>query len=217
MNKIWAFGDSYTYGFACREDCPSYITGEYYNNYKTHTSDIWINLLSNKLDYIPMNCGISGASNELILDSIIENYHLINENDYVIFNKTYNSRMEVPYKKDWIPVFHNFIKNDWWNKTQSSKFDEETTYTIIDFQYKFLKNTLYKKRHDIRFNFIENILSQICKKCIVWDVTDKTFIDSFETIRQHTNGNVNDGHLSFNGHSQLFNFFLNKINNKNII
>lgn len=214
MNKLWAFGDSFTFGHGCRPDGP--LT-EYYYNYKKDGDNVWTNHLGNMLNVEVKNFGICGASNEIIIDTIIENCNFIGENDYVFINKTFNSRMEIPYKKEWIQVFHNCVETNWWKETQFHKFDKETTNTIVDFQYKFLNSKLYKKRHDIRFNFIENVIKNTCKKCIVWDITDSNFINSFETIRQHTHKKIDDVHLSFNGHSELSNLFYKKITNKNII
>ena len=37
MNKIWCFGDSFTFGHGCRIDCPR---NEYYNNYWKEGDDI---------------------------------------------------------------------------------------------------------------------------------------------------------------------------------
>ena len=71
MNTLWTFGDSFTFGHGCRPDGP---LPEYYNNYKKDGDDTWPNLLGSMLNTKVKNFGKCGASNDYILDSIIDNF-----------------------------------------------------------------------------------------------------------------------------------------------
>ena len=54
--------------------------------------------LGNLLNCNVKNLGKNGISNDYILDTIIENFDYIKENDYIVIGKTFHGRIEVPYK-----------------------------------------------------------------------------------------------------------------------
>jgi hypothetical protein len=93
MKTLWVFGDSFTFGHGCRPDGP---TNEYYYNYKMESDDIWPNLLGKILNLKVKNLGHYGVSNDYILDSIIDNFNMIESNDVVIIEKTFYQRFDVP-------------------------------------------------------------------------------------------------------------------------
>ena len=78
MATLWTFGDSFTSGDGCVENL-GIRDGDfkYYNEYKKPGSDIWPNLLGKTLGCDVKNLGKSGASNDYILDSIIDNFNMI--------------------------------------------------------------------------------------------------------------------------------------------
>jgi len=59
MKTLWTFGDSFTFGHGCREDCNS---GSYekYKSYKSDNDDIWSNKLSKLLQMHLKNLGVNG-------------------------------------------------------------------------------------------------------------------------------------------------------------
>jgi hypothetical protein len=214
MNTLWTFGDSQTFGHGCRIDGPLV---EYYNQHKKEGDDIWPNILSKKLNFNSKNLGICGASNDTILDTIIDNYNYINENDIVIIGKTFYVRFDIP------DLFHNELKSisgevfskrkekkEWWF-FQNFKTDEEIE-TIINFSYHFANNPLYRKRHDKRFDFIKKRLEEKNVKVFMW-INDNSNKDTFfERIIVGSDGKIKDDHFSFNGHKNFADYMFNNIN-----
>jgi len=76
MKTVWTFGDSFTFGHGCREDCTSGIY-ERYVKYRKPGDDIWTNKLAALFNAKINNLGINGYCNNLIIDTIIDHYDQI--------------------------------------------------------------------------------------------------------------------------------------------
>lgn len=227
MNTLWTFGDSFTFGHGCREDCNSYTIDEYFG-YKKQGDDIWPNHLGGLLNCNVNNLGKNGVSNDYILDKIIENFDNINKNDYIVIGKTFHGRIEVPYKNKIYKSFASYEggkidkttnSNDLWIKSEFKDLNDEIIETIINFQYHFSNEMFYKERNNKRFEFIKNRLynEKNIKFCYIWGLEeDKKFYHTFEQIIHATNGKVIDTHFSFKGHLDFSHFIYNKINKKTL-
>jgi hypothetical protein len=225
MNTLWTFGDSFTFGHGCREDCNSYTVDDYYG-YKKEGDDIWPNHLGNLLNCKVSNLGKNGVSNDYILDAIIDNFDFIKENDYIIIGKTFHGRIEVPFNNKIYKSFahyeggkidENTNSKDIWIKNEFKDLNKEVIETIINFQYYFSNELFYKERNNKRFEFIKNRLhnEKNVKFCYIWGIEeDKNFYHTFQQIIQATNGKVIDTHFSFKGHLDFAHFIYNKINTK---
>jgi len=201
MNTLWTFGDSFTEGYGCR------IEDEYYKNYWKLGDKIWPAWLSELLDVNLINCGVGGYSNDMILDSIIDNWPKINENDYVFIGVTYPHRFDVPINNKLHSIVHDFIDTNLVNE----KFQ-----TIVNFQYHFSDDILYKNRQYKRLNWVKELLiSKCCKLVVLWDV--QIDINNLETITGATNRDIIDGHLSYNSHKMLATQFYKKYIKKDLI
>lgn len=210
MSTLWTFGDSFTFGHACRKDCHV----KTYYEYKKEGDDIWPNHLSRMLKYDVINLGKNGVSNDYIFDSIIQNYDKISEGDIVIIGKTLYGRVEVPSKtNEWVRVLSKLEKKDWWIIDKNNGFDEFELKTIIDYQYLFSENELYVKRHNQRFEFIKNLLinHKKIKNCFLWQIQENRFIESIERIIDATKYKVKDYHFSFKGHMDFANFLYSQL------
>ena len=106
MNTLWTFGDSFTFGHGCRLDGP---LSEYCLNYKKEGDDIWPNHLGKLLNLNVKNYGKCGASNDFIIDSIINNWDSFKENDYVIIGISYHNRFDVPINDSVLSLTPNFV------------------------------------------------------------------------------------------------------------
>jgi hypothetical protein len=97
MGTLWTFGASFTSGDGCVETL-GIRDGDikYYNEYKKSDNDIWPNILGKMIGFNVKNIGKSGASNDYILDSIIDNFDMIQSNDVVIIQKTAYQRFDIP-------------------------------------------------------------------------------------------------------------------------
>jgi hypothetical protein len=209
MNTLWTFGDSFTFGHGCRLEGP--LT-EYCSNYKKEDDDVWPNHLGNLLNTKVKNFGECGASNDFIIDSIIDNWDDISENDIVIIGVTYHNRIDVPiHDKLQAP----FIDEDFLNN--NVKYDEEQIQTLINFQYHFTYNKLYKVRHLKRFDFLVKELKKKKITTFVWDVEYMQYTTRFEKIATATNDKISDYHFSFKGHKDFADMVYKKIINPTLI
>jgi len=212
MNTLWTFGDSFTFGHGCRKDCHN---NSYYNEYKKNGDDIWPNHLSKFLNFEVKNFGKNGASNDYIFDTVIKNYEYVKQNDIVVIGKTIYGRMEIPNNKnEWVSVFSNIEgKSKWWYEVPMNDFSREEIESIIDFQYLFSTNELYKIRHDNRFNFLKNILlnDKKIELCYLWQIEDRNLMNNFETIYDATKGKFKDFHFSFKGHHDFATYLFSQI------
>ena len=214
MATLWTFGDSFTSGDGCTENTPIRDGHhKYYNEYKELDSDIWPNILGNTIGFNVKNIGKSGASNDYILDSIIDNFNMIESNDIVIIEKTFYQRFDVPklntdeFHTQYAEELYQYsidLKN---NKYHKDKLEIET---ILNYAVLFSDNKLFKERQDKRFEFIKTQLINRVNNVLMWDVLDFVY-GKIETIGQHTNGKIKDYHFSFNGHKAFSEFLYKKL------
>ncbi len=211
MNTLWTFGDSFTFGHGCRVDGPD---PEYCYNYKTDSDDIWPNHLGNMLNLEVKNFGKCGASNDFIIDCIIDQFDFIKENDYVVIGVTYHHRFDAPSK------YSKALSAIFWRLEDLNNFsgsDREEMETLVNFQYHFASNELYKKRYLKRINFLNKILKQKKINTFIWDVEYMQSSTRFEKIANATNGEINDWHFSFKGHRDFADLVHKKIINPQLI
>jgi hypothetical protein len=139
MNTIHTFGDSFTFGHGCVENC----TFNGYYAYKNDNDDIWPNYLAKKLGMNVINYGKSGFCNEQIFDSIVRNFDSIQENDIVIIEKTYHNRLSVPTDSEWVSAlsdneinFHVYRGIDMQDLIVSLPCDQRNELDGIERQFK---------------------------------------------------------------------------------
>ena len=210
IQTLWTFGDSFTFGHGCNSECPT-DTYKEYKSYRNPGDDIWPNHLGKILNCEVKNFGKNGGSNDYILNSIIENYDSIAENDYVVIGKTYPARMNIAINDRWENVLgYGEITDN--VRVTSTEIGDGLYDTILNFQYYFSNNPLYKKRHDTWFEFLHNRLihDKKLKKCIIWNVPS-TILNSFGTIKTATNGKLTDTHFSYSGHLKFANHIYSKM------
>ena len=206
MNKLWTFGDSFTAGHGCTPEW------EYYKKYYKEGDKIWSQHLADELGLELINLGVSGSSNDMIIDSIILNYNKISINDTVIIQKSFSHRLDVPNMgtegdHEWITVFANKDFN-WYSKFISKEQYE----TAIEFGYHFCNNSKYKKRQNLRFSFLMNCLIKNGNAVYLWDILKEN--GKYENIENATEGKIDDYHFSFKGHFHFYKSFLKKIKNE---
>ena len=132
MPTLWTFGDSFTFGHGCRPDGP---INEYYYNYKSYSDDVWPNLLGQMLNVEVKNLGKCGASNDFIIDSIIDNWDFIQKDDFVIIGITFYTRIDTPYGDTLESPY--FDKNTTENDTPYNKEEFETLVNLgVEVSYK---------------------------------------------------------------------------------
>lgn len=195
-HTLWTFGDSNTAGHGCNPK------DEYYEKHYRIGDKIWPVWLSEKLGVNLRNLGKNGSSNDVIIDTIIEKWDEINKGDFVFIGMTHSHRFDVPINNQFHSIVHDFSENK--NGMNKEKFE-----TIVNFQYFFADDVLFKNRHKKRLEWIKKLL--IKKECVIvalWDV--QIDLRNFETIKDATNGNIIDNHLSFKSHKLLSEIFYKK-------
>ncbi len=211
MNTLWAFGDSFTFGHGCRLDGP---LPEYCSEYKTEVDDVWPNHLGKMLNVDVNNFGKCGASNDFIIDCIIDQWNFIKENDFVVIGVTYHSRFDVPLKN------RKALSSIYWGFEDLDLFEgeeKEQMETLVNFQYFFANHELYKKRHLKRYNFLNKLLKEKKVTTLIWDVDYIQQNTQFEKIATATNGKIEDYHFSFKGHLDFANMIYKKVSNPALI
>lgn len=206
MNKLFTFGDSFTYNNKSHED-------EYCNLYRTETDFYWNEIIAEKMNLELINFGYGSFSNDRIIDSILENHELIKENDIVIIGKTFYHRFDIPNNTK---IINPSITLKFTTITASAYdllirlgFTQSESESIIYFLNLIDSDSFYE-RTNFRYKFIEDFLySKKIKKCIFWNVDDVW--KSFENISTATDGKINDNHWSFKGHRDFADYILKNI------
>jgi hypothetical protein len=70
MNKLWTFGDSFTWGYGCK----AYNNKKSFKNYLDTSKLIWPEIVGSKINLEVSNYAKSGATNDYILDTILKNF-----------------------------------------------------------------------------------------------------------------------------------------------
>jgi predicted unusual protein kinase regulating ubiquinone biosynthesis (AarF/ABC1/UbiB family) len=206
MNKLFVFGCSFTHGNGCLPN------ETYAAKYKKSEDDlIWPEIIAKKLNLKLYNFGMGGFGNDLIMDSMMENFDLITEGDVVIIQKTFSHRFDVCTKNQnnvdiWqtiTPQSEHILKEKGYSKNEIISLLQ--TLSIID-------SDLHNQRWIERFEFFKKIIEgKKVKKCILWDIEDGYHI-KYEIIRDVDNM-INDSHWSYKGHKMFAEEMLEKINN----
>lgn len=196
MSKLWTFGDSFTAGNGT-------LPNEAYTKYKQSEEDvIWPLLLSKKLQIPLVNRGTGLFSNDKIIDTVIENYHFIEQGDIVVLGKTFPFRVDIPNKKNdsllTVAPSHFFSLQNDYVESEIQKINE----LVVLFD-----SPLIKHRQDFRFNFLKQLI-ETKAKCIVWDVS---IWENYETIEKATNYLIEDSHWSYKGHRDFADFMFNEV------
>ena len=207
MNTLWTFGDSFTAGWGCTPEFG------YYKKYYKKGDKLWVEMLAEEMELNLSNIGKNAASNDYIIDSIILNWKKIKENDFVVIGKTFTHRFDIPIKLEnrWVTILDKFKLDNGYNL-----FNEDEFETIVNFNYYFASNPLYKERQDLRYDFLVKGLQERNIKVYIWDVLSHAKL-KFNTIQMDTNNEFIDGHFSFKGHIEFYKWISNKIKNKNKI
>jgi hypothetical protein len=190
MSRLWVFGDSFTAGNGC-------LLNEDYTKYKISNEDlVWPEIVASKLNFKLINIGMGAYSNDKIIDSIIENYNLINNDDLVIIGSTFYNRFDVPNNDSLLTI---------------SPTNLPTNQELLLHFVSIMDSDLLKERHKLRINFLKQQIIEKGAKCLVWEV--ETEWAKYENIKSATDDEIKDLHWSYRGHKDFANYILNIITN----
>lgn len=225
MNKLWVFGDS----FSATNKLNNLESWRLkYKNWKGYTPLVWGDFLSLKIQHRLINCAIGGIDNYTIFETILDVIDSIKENDIVFIGWSSTLRFRLVGKNNsFVTIRPNNFNLDTVSFSQSTltnteEFENISLKTITEllinrdnalFQYevnRFIKiinlylNNKCKVIHWSPFQFINNNMNIIKIECI----------KDLEKISDETNGYINDGHYSENGHKILSEYFYDLISKK---
>lgn len=215
MPKLWTFGDSFTESFLPKDDCKVIHWRHHYIDWKGYVPKVYGEFLSERLDMKLMNFGMGSWDNYSIFESFCKVVNEIEKNDTVIFGWSSPERFRI-------------INNGgYWNQLAPS-YDRTQPIThnlserTID---EIFINRLHIKYSDEVNNWIKLINFALKDNIVIhWtpfiSKINAHMLNSFEVIRDETNGEVNDGHFSEDGQEELSKVLeskYNRIKNKEII
>ena len=238
MNKLWIFGDSFSHGHGFNDSDPFYELTLSDNTDKRY----WGEIVADELNLELHNCANVGASNDYILDKLLENADKIEESDYVVIQAAYYSRFDVPHKSSF-NFLHTIVRygDSRHIKVNLIGDDDMTDHkheTLVDFAVYFASLPAYEHRQLNRFEKLIGLLktkniafwclktpnsSDIGEIAIIkkpYFITfDETYIgaeDSYThykaTITDETDGKIQDGHIGVLGQQVMAMEVLKKFN-----
>tara|TARA_B100000212_G_scaffold339968_1_gene319469 strand:+ start:3368 stop:4036 length:669 start_codon:yes stop_codon:yes gene_type:complete len=210
VNSFWFFGCSFTSGHGlCWDWLPSkewrHDKKLYQQIGDEYADAIYPKLLANhfKLEYKNFSC--SGNSNQTILVKLANYLHLMNEGDKVWVNTTWPVRLPVPHPRLDMMVETMVSKgiDDWGEMIPTGIWGDDLEQLIEVYMTSVLgKNPTAVYNHYA--NALADIVLHLNKRNIksyIWSAPDRAHY--YEKIHEWRS-DVDDGHLSPNGHKQLY-------------
>ena len=177
MNKLHAFGDSFTFGSDLK-DCDTSFGN------KIHSENTWPSLLANSKSLNYVCHAYPGETNQTMVRRFFGNVHSIDNNDFVVVNWTWINRWDFynsqsnkwehlrPDTEDNI-FFENYIKyfqSELWDKLETLKAINLVQSFLKNKNIKFIMTCIDKLAFDERWHcpkYIEN-LQDIVRDDIQW-------------------------------------------------
>jgi len=238
MNKLWIFGDSFSHGHGFNDSDPFYESTLSDNIDKRY----WCEIVADELNLKLHNYANVGASNDYILDKLLENAGKIKKNDYVVVQSAYYSRFDVPHKSS-LGFIHTIVR---YGDSRQIKLnligdDDMTDHkheTLVDFAVYFSGLPAYEHRQLHRFEKLIDLLKT--KNIAFWclrtpnspdieeiEILKKPYFIKFDekyigaedsykdykaTITDESNGKIQDGHIGVLGQQVMAMEVLKKFN-----
>jgi hypothetical protein len=206
MARIWTFGDSFTASFRPEPTVTKIIDWRNeYCEFKGYVPNVYGEFISKILDIPLMNMALGGCDNYTILDSIIDSYDIIKEDDIIIIGWSSVLRFRLVNKDN---IFKTLIPNS--PKTNLvTNFDvEESTVQdmLINRSHVNYIKELNKLIKLVGYLFPRNKLLQ-WSPFYSWGDSEGVKVHQIkielQSIRKETNEIVNDGHFSEKTHEDL--------------
>lgn len=222
MATLWTFGDSFTDFYYPPSPKFRHWRHEYIE-WKGYNTKVYGEIIAEKLNMNLVNKGKGGRCNLYILEEFCKVSNQIKKDDMVIFGWTSQQRFRIPDKdNNWI-YFNTHPTNEdgFFIHGRLDNFEILSKSTITE--------TLINRLHPLYsielcnwINLINYTLKDITTfhwswsnyygRCGIYQAKE------YKTIKDETNGEVNDGHWCEEGHYQFANDILDKIiNGKSLI
>lgn len=212
MNKLWTFGDSFTFGSGLRGYLPeeTYWYGHSFSEY------VFPKLIATHLNLYLKNLGMPGENNPVIIRSVLRFLPEITPQDVVIIGLTCPARYPVYTGGESTfslsgEVLRNIVEGiktgkpvPVWSNRLIETYTVDELETILDY-YLTIMPRFFDEAYGQHLESIQSIQKSFLNrgiKCLIWD---RTTWESFENIETWTKEvepsdlNVPDGHWSPNG------------------
>ena len=215
MAKLWTFGDSFTESFLLKDEYIQIDWRYEYVNWKGYVPKVYGEILSEKFEMQLMNFGKSSWDNYSIFESFCGVANQIKKDDLVIFEWSDTTRFRLT---DSNGIWHYFVPS-WRPKSVYAEYmDRESVDKILANR----TNPKYSEEVNMWIQLINHALKNI--SVIHWTPfvsnIQANYLSGFETIRDETNGVINDEHFSEAGQEELSKLLeanYNRIKRKEII
>ncbi len=220
MGKLWIFGDSnsalYTdHTMAAQKWIVPYV------ELLGHTPKHFTELLSEKLELELVNLGMGGSDNYTIFETLYDNLHKIDrENDVIFVGLTDHTRFRIARQKEGGEYFRSVTVG---GNNSNLGVSEDTINEVLVNRMSYL----FVREFEIQMNIYKRLLTGY--NVYFWSLFDglrevKGVINvmklgylykkgNITTIRQETDGEINDGHLGEKGNAlfaDLLHMFMNE-------
>lgn len=205
MDKAWFFGDSFTYGSGCTP------RGKYYKKYPEKREKLWTTIVAETKNLQEVNLGIPGSSIPVILNEILRTIPSIKSGDHVYMSDTAVTRFILPdpNTNKITSTVYGYLDGEQPVKEKSTTFNYVENCIV---PYLEMWGVYYFEQ----YNSIRKILMDKGAHVFFWSHLVWSGEKKFHTIAQDTNGEVKDGHFSWQGHKEMAKMVLS-INTNNPI
>ncbi len=206
MSKIWIFGDSYSTPFS-RGD----YWQEGYLKWKGYTPEVFGDILKREYGMPIEWLSDGGICNDSIFQRIYTNANRIQKGDILIIGWTSIQRFRLSLEVD---MWWNITGNSG-NKWLSNEVYPDISQRTIDEILINREGRMWVKEFEDRVRFVDWLFGG--NRVINWSpfngVLEDKIIPKFQTIREETGGEVNDGHMSEGGHKEIAKGMIELLNN----
>jgi len=210
MNTFWFFGDSTTNHYGLTE------THDWFALHK-NKKEYFTTILSDKFNKKLKNLSIDGASNDVILHSIVRNLKNIKKGDMVFIQTTGSLRFNTFENGHFQTIHGQYLEM---HKNELSK---EKIKTLNEYVKHFMIDN--EEAIDMySFSFYFNLYSYFVSIGVVPIILHHSIFQehirhsfNLTTIEEESNGVVNDKHIGFESQRRLAKIISNEISNNNFI
>lgn len=200
----------FVYGCSNSESFDTKVTWAIkYVKWKGFVPKCYGQLISEELKINLINYSKSGTNNHSIFQKICETIKNINEDDMVIVQWTDNSRFRlVNDLNEWVDFYPNSVDT-------IKNFENVSKETITELMVN-RTNTKYFEELKSWELIIRQTLNKT--KLVFWSpFKEFNSYHSLERIKTETNNEIDDNHLSENGHKEIYKILLENLNKHNLI
>ena len=195
MNTLWTFGCSFTNSLGISHTHAGHLsTGTTNVQWFQHKLDqyAWSNQLGSKLGLKVVNYSKGGGSVDDILRWVIKCLPKIQEGDVVVLGQTFGLRLRHPKRKP--------EDNSWTNYLVGAEEDQTDPRFLFTMEYLEPKLDLILNDDTETFSNLVKCITSKNVKVVWWDWNLWT---SYETWREWSNNELDDGHFSINGNTHF--------------